>query len=228
MIALMCLLLSAALMNPLPAPDKVTLRMMLVELAENNSLSRSSGIRYHGQCKRFQIDSFATAAAGYTLKKYPGVELYMPMEHGDEGQTGRPTGICWEMPDPSTGNAFVEVDSFDYNRELTLRENLVNARKFLEQVKAGDVIQILGIFSGSARGTHCLMITRNYDPRNEMLFWADSNFSNKRIDGIRYGYVRAYQTRPIDEVAKWIGSSGNTGATIYRISRDVVSNRESE
>jgi len=116
----------------------------------------------------------------------------------------------------------VEAARYDYDPELSRKENVQKAREFLTQVQAGDLLQLLGMYSNGNRGTHTLMITRTYDPRTETLFWSDSNLSNKRIDGIRHGYVKAYQMKPLDEMAEWIGTAGNTGATIYRLNPEIV------
>lgn len=225
MITALSWLLSVAMaVSPISASprDALIAEMILVEFTENGQMARSGGPQHHGQCKRFQVDCFVKAAENYMLASYPDAKLYMPLDHADKNLTGRPSGTCWDMPDPSTGNAFVEAARFDIDRTLSVKENQRRAKEFLLQVQAGDVLQMVASFASGGRGTHTLMFTRPYDPRLEYLYWIDSNFANKRIDGLRYGIVRAYQEWPIDEVANWIGKDWNNGATIYRLSEDIV------
>lgn len=222
MITALCLLLSAMMMVT-PAPrDEITANMILMEVAENGSLSRSSGINWHGQCKRFQLDTFAKASVGYRLAQYPDAVLFLPMEHAPTDVTGRPVGSCWDMPDPAEGNGFVEAARFDYDMQLSRKENEAIALDFLSTARAGDVLQMLARYSSGGRGTHTIMFTRPYDPRSGTLYWSDSNFANTMVDGVRHGYVRAYQSWPVDEVVSWLTKDGNNGATLYRISEDVV------
>ena len=96
------------------------------------------------------------------------------------------------------------------------------AREFLSQARAGDILQIIAVYSSGERGTHTLMITQPYDPRDDVLYWCDSNFANKRIDGVKYGYVRARQAWAMNDVTGWLGVSANTGATLYRLRTDLV------
>lgn len=222
MITALCLLLSAVL-SVTPAPgDALMAEMILVELAQQGEMYPSESRTDHGQCRCFQHDSFAQSAEGYMLAAYPDASLYLPLEHADSQASGRPAGVSWDMPDASTGNAFVEVARFDYDRSLTQKENLAAAREFLKNVRAGDLMQMLGTYNSGGRGTHTILFTQPYDPRSPMLYWADSNFANTRIDGKRYGYVRAYQSWRVDEVAAWISADQDNGATLYRLRDDIV------
>lgn len=225
MIAALCLLLSAMMAAAPLAPsaqETLTAQMLLAEIARDGTTNRSSGINYAGQCKRFQVDTFEMVASGYQLALYPGATLFMPLEHAEEKITGRPVGTCWDMPDPSTGNAFVEIARFDYDQTVSQKENLEAARRFLQGVQAGDVMQMLATFSGgTARGTHTLMFTRPYDPRLQKLYWVDSNLDNYRVEGVRYGIAHAYQQRDLEEVASWLAWDWHNGATLYRINDSV-------
>ncbi len=229
MISALCVLLSALLGTTpaTPAPrDHVMAKMILIELSEHGAMNPSGSVLLHGQCKRFQIDSFAAASEGYALSLNPGAALYLPTDHADSEVSGRPMGTCWNMPDPSTGNAFSEVARFDFDPSLSDRENLRLAKAFLSNVRAGDLLQMLATYSSGGRGTHTLLFTQPYDPRTGTLYWSDSNFSNKRIDGERYGFVRAYQKWPLDEFAGWLVKDRNNGATLYRLREDVVKKPE--
>lgn len=226
MIAGLCVALSAAMAVTPPPEAELIARMILTEVVQDRESSRSSSIHYHGQCRRFQVDSFAEVAGDFMLSTYPEAELFMPLEHADKELVGRASGTCWDMPDPSTGNAYVEVARFDYDKEKTEQENLDAAVAFLSHVKAGDQLQMLARYSDGNRGTHSLMFTQPYDPRSEYLYWADSNFSNTLVDGVRYGNVRAYQQWKLLECAGWLASDWHNGATLYRISEDIVKRPE--
>lgn len=222
MITAICLALSAALAFT-PAPvDRVPVEMILIEVAQHGDMHKSSGYYDHGQCKRFQYDTFAEVAPGYMLASHPEAELFLPHDHADKEEFGRAVGTCWTMPAPAEGNAYVEVARFDYDQDLTEKENAELARAFLRNVQAGDMCQMLARYSSGGRGTHTIMFTRPYDPRLSNLYWADSNFANTRIDGVRYGYVRAYQEWPFEEVVGWLVKDWHNGATLYRLNPDIV------
>lgn len=222
MITLLCLLLSAAMaVTPAPA-DMLAAEMTLTELSRHGSQARSSSVLDPGQCRRFQVNMFAEASQGYRLAGYPDVTLFMPDEHAPTDVSGRPVGSCWDMPAVEMGNAYEEVARYDYDKDITPQENRQNVLRFLENVRAGDVMQMLATYSNGRRGTHTLMFTRPYDPRLGMLYWADSNFANTRIDGVRYGYVRAYQAFPLEDVITWLAADWNNGATLYRLRGDIV------
>ncbi len=225
MISALCVLLSMmmAVTPPVAQPESLlTAKLILAEVARDGEENRSSGIDHAGQCKRFQADTFAFVSTGYRLSSFPEAALYMPLGHEKPEVSGRPVGTCWEMPDPSTGNAFAEAARFDYDRALTPKQNLEAARAFLRQVRAGDVLQMLATFSnGTQRGTHTLLFTRPYDPRLSTLYWVDSNLDNHRVDGIRYGFAHAYQQRAFEDVAAWLAWDENNGATLYRVREDV-------
>lgn len=222
MIAALCVLLSAV-MAVTPAPkDTLTARMILVEVVQDGESRPSANRTDAGQCKQFQINSFAQASAGYVLAEHPDATLYLPYEHNDRDATGRPTGAAWDMPGPETGNAFVEVAYFEYDKDLTKRENIAVAKAFLSQVRAGDFLQMQATYSSGGHGTHTLMFTRPYDPRLPTLYWSDSNFANRLVGGVRYGVAMAYQAWPLEEVAGWISADWYHGATLYRLSDDIV------
>lgn len=223
MIAALCVLLSAVMAaTPTPA-DQLSIRMILTEIAQDGEMRISETQTDPGQCRRFQVNSFAEVSQRYMLATFPDAELYLPAEHSDPQVSGRPIGSCWDMPDPSTGNAFMEVARYDYDRSLSDRENHTAAEAFLTQVRAGDLLQLLATYSNGVRGTHTLMFTQPYDPRSEALYWVDSNFANRRIDGVRYGIVKGYQTWPISDLAGWIAADQGNGATLYRLSEDIDS-----
>jgi len=226
MITALCLLLSAAMAyTPLPA-DAITARMILIEVALHDGVKQSGSPKDPGQCKRFQANAFAEAAAGFMLAAYPDAELYLPMEHADPKNSGRFLGVCWDMPGPETGNAFEEIARFDADPNGTKAGNTKAAKAFLAQARAGDILQVVGTYIPSGRGTHTLMFTRPYDPRSNTLYWADSNFGSRIVNEIKYGVVRAYQQRSLDEVAGWLTAQEGNGATLYRIRRDVVKRTE--
>ncbi|MCL1965433.1 MAG: hypothetical protein FWF69_10340 [Firmicutes bacterium] len=227
MITALCLLLSAVMAyTPLPS-DAVTARMILVEVTHDNEANPSASRTDPGQCRRFQISSFAAASAGYRLKDYPDRVLYMPPDHAPVETSGRSWGVGWEMPGAETGNAFVEVARYDYNRTLSPKRNLDAAKAFLTRVRAGDVLQMVGTYTGGGHGSHTLLFTRPYDPRLDTLCWADSNFAYRMVDGKKYGVVRPYQEREIDEIAGWLAAMESNGATLYRVREDLVE-RKSE
>ena len=85
---------------------------------------------------------------------------------------------------------------------------------------AGRVVT--ATYSNGARGTHTLLVTRSYNPTTGKLYWADSNFANTRIDGKRYGYVRAYQAWSLEEAVGWLAADMYNGATLYRLRDDIV------
>ncbi|MDR0929316.1 MAG: hypothetical protein LBM74_06320 [Oscillospiraceae bacterium] len=226
MITALCLLLSAAIgAAPLPA-DALTARLILTQVAQDGAYQRSESRTDPGQCRRFQANGFAKVAAGYELAEYPGVPLYLPEQHADEDEVKRALGTCWGMPAASTGNAFVEVASFDFKSSRTTAQNRQAAEEFLSHVRAGDILQMVATYQSGGRGTHTLLFTRPYDARRASLHWVDSNFDNRRVDGVRYGYVHAYQERTVADLAKWISAEYGNGATLYRVSGDVVEKEE--
>ncbi len=222
MITALCLLLSASLaFTPAPS-DALRAKMILMEVAQHGAIDRSVGVNDHGQCKKFQADIFSEAAKGFGLSSSPDVSLYLPIDHADVEVSGRPVGTCWDMPAASAGNPFVEAARFDYDQKLSQEENQAIAAEFLQNARAGDILQMLARYTSGGRGTHTLMFTQPYDPRLTVLHWADSNFANRLIDGVRYGIVRAYQCWDFQEVAGWLASDWHNGATLYRLRDDVV------
>lgn len=222
MIAALCALLSAV-MAVTPAPkDVLAARMILTEIVQDGDAQKSAGRSDAGQCKQYQINAFAQASAGYMLADYPDARLYLPFEHNNSETSGRPVGAAWDMPGPETGNAYVEAARFDYDKALTKKENIAVAKAFLSNVRAGDLLQMQATYSSGGRGTHTLMFTRPYDPRLPSLYWSDSNFANRIVDGVRYGVARAYQTWPLEEVAGWIAADWYHGATLYRLRDDIA------
>lgn len=222
MITALCLLLSAAMAATPPPQSDLVAKMILTEVVQNGESNRASGIQFHGQCKRFQWDTFAEVSPDFMLAAYPDAELTMPLNYSTDRATSRPEGAMWEALDPSEGNAYIEVARFDNDPSKTKKENAEVALSFLRNVRAGDQLQILGRYSSGGRGNHSLMFTRPYDPRSEYLYWADSNFSNKRIDGVLYGNVRAFQQWKVEEVIGWLTADGNNAATLYRLNGDIV------
>lgn len=222
MITSLCMLL-CAMLSFAPAPaDTLRAQIILYEVSQNGLTQRSTGPDYPGQCRRFQVDTFARFAPAYRLTAYPQADLFMPLDHADPKESGRSVGVCWDMPDPSQGNAFVEIARFDYDRTQGLAENRRLARAFLAQLRAGDFVQFLARYNSGGRGTHTVMMTQPYDPREPVLYWADSNFANTLVDGVRHGIVRAYQAWTVDEVVDWLTKDENNGATAYRLSEDVA------
>lgn len=228
MITALCVLLSAALaFSPAPRDDLMA-RLILYEVSQNGVMDRSDNPSQPGQCRRFQANAFARVSGGFQLASYPDAPLYLPSEHAPWEETGRTVGACWKMPDPSTGNAFVQAAVFDYDRDITQRQNEAAAQTFLRQARAGDVVQLMATYDSGGRGTHTILITRPFDPRDGMLYWADSNFANTEIEGVRYGFVRAYQQWPLSEVAAWLARDKGNGATIYRLSEDIARRADEE
>ena len=89
----------AAMMALSPAGDsiapreKIIARMMLIEVMQDGDMSRSTGNQYHGQCRRFQSDSFLDAAQGFALKDSPELALSLPIDHMPAEESGRPVGL---------------------------------------------------------------------------------------------------------------------------------------
>ena len=202
--------------------EKIGARMTLIEVMLDGDMSRSTGTQYHGQCRRFQSDSFLDAAQGFALKDSPELVLSLPIDHMPAEDSGRPVGLVWAPPENGMVCAYEAVAVFDYDPSLSVKRNREAAREFLSNVRAGDVLQMIGVFSGGARGTHTLMFSQPYDPRDDALYWIDSNFSNTRVDGVRYGYVRARQSWPINDLVSWFAADERTGATLYRLREDIV------
>ena len=222
MITALCLLLSAVLACT-PAPgDTLKAKLILTEVARNNEANPGRLRTDAGQCRRFQAESFAAASEGYRLAGYPGAILHLPEAHADPAVSGRFLGVAWDMPGPETGNAFLEAARYDYDPRLSDKANREAAIAFLAQARAGDILQMVGTYSTGGRGTHTLLITRPYDPRLQTLYWADSNFSFRVVDGETLAVVRAYQQRAVDEVVGWLTANNGNGATLYRLRRDVV------
>lgn len=227
MIAALCMLLAASMAVTPPPNAELISRMILTETVQDRETNRSSGNKHHGQCKRFQVDTFAEVSDDFMLATYPETNLFMPLEHASKESTGgRVVGTAWEIIPPAEGNAFVEVARYDYDKSMTQRENHAAARAFLTNARAGDQMQMMARYNSGSRGTHSFMFTRAYDPRTEYLYWADSNFSNTRIDGVLHGNVRAYQEWKLEDVAGWLSSDWGNGATLYRLSDDIVRREE--
>lgn len=225
MIALFCAALSAALaFSSGPAAmtpqEKLIARMMVVEVAQDGDLNRASGNQYHGQCRRFQADSLLQAAQGFALEGLPGLELCIPLDHLEA--EGRPVGSAWSLPEDGKVCAYDEAAVFVYDTSIPQKENLALAKAFLSQVQAGDVLQMNAVYNSGARGTHTVLISQPYDARNDILYWCDSNFANKKIDGVRYAYVRPRQEWSMRDVSAWIAADQNTAATLYRLREDIV------
>jgi hypothetical protein len=168
-----------------------------------------------GQCKHYLATMFAAASAKYELTDAPGITLYMP-ERPNDAKSGRVEGSAWVLPLLGTGNPFVEVSAYDFDKGRTIRENKQAARTILEGVQPGDVVQMMAVYNNGARGTHTLMVTAPYDPMKDMLYWCDSNLKNRLVDGVRYGIVMAYQTRTLEEVIGWLANP-LCAATVYRL-----------
>ena len=171
---------------------------------DDGALRRSDSTTAPGQCKRYLINTFAGAAKGYYLEEYPFKPLSMPAEHNDAGQDGRREGAGWTLPSAASGNPFVEVARFDYAPGMTLRENQQAALAFLSNVQRGDVFQMFGIFSNGIRVTHTALFIRDFDPAEDSLHWADSNFKNTMVSDVRYGYVVAHHSRTLEEICGWL------------------------
>ncbi|GHU73623.1 hypothetical protein AGMMS49992_12820 [Clostridia bacterium] len=182
---------------------------------DDGTQRKSGTLTSPGQCKRYLINAFADVSAAYELAEHPGITLYMPERPNDE-KSGRVQGAAWILPLLGTGNPFVEIASYDFSQDRTSRENKQAARAFLESVQPGDVVQLMAIYNNGARGTHTLLITAPYDPMKDMLYWSDSNFRNKMIDGVRYGTVMAYQSRTVEAFVEWLVNPA-CAATIYRL-----------
>ena len=67
------------------------------------------------------------------------------------------------------------------------------------------------------------------DPLDDFLtgygdFSEDLYLSNDagKVDGVRYGYVRARQSWPIGDLVSWFAADERTGATLYRLREDIV------
>ncbi len=225
MITALCWLLSATLAAApfVPTPrEQLIAKVILMEVVQDGA-ARPSGTRADpGQCRRFQANVFSEAAAGYRANGYPDTPLFLPTEHNDPEATGRMAGTCWDMPPLSEGNAFYEVAHYDRVSGQGRKEALEAAYAFLAQVKAGDVLQMLATYNGGGHGTHTILFTRPYDPRINMLYWADSNFTNRIVDGVKLGVVKAYQNRSVEEVAGWLVESPGDGATLYRVVDGIV------
>lgn len=217
MIAALSLFLSAV-MAVTPAPrDVLIAKMILTEVAQDGAVQPSASRADAGQCRRFQVNAFASAADGFRLDEYPLEALFLPSMHASAGETGRTEGVAWLMPARSTGNAFEEIARFDQVSGRTAREDREAALAFLSCIKAGDVLQMVATFSGGSRGTHTLMFTRPYDARNGKLYWADSNFDNRVVGGVKMGVMHAYQCWPVDSMIDWLVTDRGNGATLYRV-----------
>lgn len=227
MIALMSAALSAMLMfssgvQSVPPRERIIAHMILIEAAQDGELNRSSGNQYHGQCRRFQADSLLEAAQGFAPVGQPDATLVLPIDHMSKEESGRPVGTVWSAPGEGEACAYEPVTWFDFDGSMSAKQNKAAAREFLSQVQAGDVLQIMAVYSSGARGTHTVLITQPYDERDDTLYWCDSNFANKRVNGVKHGYVRARQTWPMNDVTGWLGVSENTGATLYRLREDLT------
>lgn len=227
MIALMSAALSAMLAfsgaaPSVPPQERIIAKMLLIEVAQDGDLNRASGNQYHGQCRRFQADSLLEAAQGFAPEGQPGVTLVLPIDHVPQEESGRPVGAVWSAAEEGTACAYEQVAAFDFDGSMSAKMNRQAAQEFLSQALAGDILQIIAVYSSGERGTHTLMITQPYDPRDDVIYWCDSNFANKRIDGVKYGYVRARQAWAMNDVTGWLGVSANTGATLYRLRTDLV------
>lgn len=222
MITALCVLLSAVMAVSPPTNGELVARMMLTEIVQDGEMNRSQDLDDPGQCKRFQVNTFAEVSGPFILSGYPETVLFMPPDHAPKADTGRTVGTAWNMTDAETGNAYDEVARFDYDTTKTEKENLQDALLFLTNIRAGDQLQMLGRYTSGGRGTHTLMFTRPYDPRSDYLYWSDSNFATRRIDGIRYGIVRPFQAWKVSECAGWLASDWGNGATLYRLRDDIV------
>ncbi|HML48374.1 MAG TPA: hypothetical protein PKE04_16650, partial [Clostridia bacterium] len=70
-------------------------------------------------------------------------------------------------------------------------------------------------------GTHTLLVTKAYDADRDYLYWSDSNFRMRTVEGVRYAYVVAQQERALDEIIGWLVNP-TCGATLYRLGEAIA------
>lgn len=220
----LCLILAMALAAaPAPAPtptENLIARLILTEAAQDGERLPSGNTDAPGQCMRYQINAFASASASFRLPECPEVPLAMPDTYAQDEQ--RVYGSAWEMPPASDGNPFVEAARFQYDRDLTAKQNRDAAKAFLSQARAGDMLQMMAVFDNGNRGTHTLLFTQPYDARDGMLHWSDSNFHNVVVSGVKYGYAHSDQSARLDDVAAWLAADIGCAATLYRLREDLI------
>jgi len=185
---------------------------------QDGTSRRSDSPSAPGQCKRFLINTFRAVSGAYRLAAAPDAALAMPQEHNDDG---RVHGIAWDLPDMESGNPFEEVAHFAYDPNAGESKNAQGARALLEQVRPGDALQMMGLYSNGARGTHTLLFTAVWDAEADTVYWCDSNFNNYRVNGVRYGVVEGAQSRTVASFSQWLLHAG-CGATLYRLREDIV------
>lgn len=188
---------------------------------DDGALNRADSVTAPGQCKQYLINVFERVSADYAWAASPETPLFMPAQPNDPEQSGRVAGTGWELPSAEAGNPFAEVAHYDYQGGATLRENRQMARDLLEQAQPGDVLQMMAVYNNGARGTHTLLITQAYDAERDYLYWSDSNFRMRTVDGVRYAYVVARQERALDEIVGWLVNP-NCGATLYRLGEAIA------
>lgn len=198
------------------ARDALIAEWIALIKADDGAMRKSNSTTAPGQCKRYLVNTFAQAAANYELILAPYITLNMPEDSNPNDGT-RVRGVAWTMPENPYGSPFYTAASYDFNKSATKTLNKQAARDMLMAAKPGDVIQMMALYDNGVRGTHTLLVTEGYDEETDTLYWADSNFKNKVIDGVRYGLVVANQKRSIDEIVSWLVNP-SCGATLYRIS----------
>jgi hypothetical protein len=190
---------------------------------DDGTARKAVNIYSPGQCKRYLINSFAKVAARYAIGAYPDAPLAMP--ENPNKRDGRIEGAAWTLPSAALGNPFFLYAKYDYDVHALLRDNKANAQALLEKVRPGDVVQMMALYQNGIRGTHTLLITAEYNDETDELYWADSNFRVKMIDGVRYGVVEAQQVWKAAEVVSWLANP-SCGATVYRLRYDIEMKNE--
>lgn len=188
---------------------------------DDGALNRADSVTAPGQCKQYLINVFERISADYAWAASPDVPLFMPARPNDPEQSGRVAGTGWELPPAESGNPFVEAARYDYQGSATLRENRRMARALLEQAQPGDVLQMMAIYNNGVRGTHTLLVTQPYDAERDYLYWSDSNFRMRTVEGVRYAYVVARQERGLEEIIDWLVNPA-CGATLYRLDEGIA------
>ena len=175
-------------------------------------------------CKNFTVYLFRENRDAFRMAAYPDVPLVIPDNQTREDCRPYVYGVEWKDIPAEKGNPFYAAATFRYDDKLSKADNKKLAREFMMQAQRGDYFQMAADYY-YGKGAHSMVISGDYDPETDTIFWIDSNMKGERRNGERYGYVQFDAEQKID----WFVDAfthRRHGATLYRLREDIMYSEE--